>query len=187
MFWFWCERTTGYVIFQRRKHCYGLWTHILPRSNSLKLVQTRLDSHSNGTHSHRIHWASDAMLNVSKSVPMKNQTPIWLAWPEGESFSVNLYFWVNYSFKYNFQSIIRLCRKLLTFSFVLCCERNVFFFFYFPAKRLLNLSEGGAQEQAFQGAAKRWTPLHWSAQVQLFWGFGGTLQKGSHIYQWIWR
>ncbi len=56
-------------------------------------------------------------------------------------------------------------------------------FFFFPAKRLLRLSEGGVQEQAFQGAAKRWTLLHWSAQVQLHGGFGGTLQKGSHIYQ----
>ncbi len=35
-----------------------------------------LDSHSDGTHSlQRIHWwASDGMLNISKSVPMKQQT-----------------------------------------------------------------------------------------------------------------
>ncbi len=35
-----------------------------------------LDSRSNGTHSlHRIHlWASDVMLNFSKSVPMKKQS-----------------------------------------------------------------------------------------------------------------
>ncbi len=45
-----------------------------------------LDSHSDGTHSLlRIHWwASDVMLNFSKSVPMKKQTPLHLGWPEGE-------------------------------------------------------------------------------------------------------
>ncbi len=50
-----------------------------------------LDSHSDGTHSlQRIHWwASDAILNFSKFVPMKKQTPIFLEWPEGEYFFSN--------------------------------------------------------------------------------------------------
>ncbi len=41
-----------------------------------------LDSHSDGTHSlQRIHWwASDAMLNFSKSVTVKKQTISWMAW-----------------------------------------------------------------------------------------------------------
>ncbi len=45
-----------------------------------------LDSHSDGTHSlQRIHWwASDVMLNFSKSVLMKKQTHLHLRWPEGE-------------------------------------------------------------------------------------------------------
>ncbi len=45
-----------------------------------------LDPNSDGTHSlQRIHWwASDLMLNFSKSVPMKKQTHLHLGWPEGE-------------------------------------------------------------------------------------------------------
>ncbi len=41
-----------------------------------------LDSHSDGTHSlQRIHWwASDVMLNFSKSVLMKKQTHLHLGW-----------------------------------------------------------------------------------------------------------
>ncbi len=44
-----------------------------------------LDSHSDGTHSlQRIHcWASDGMLNLSKSVLIKKQTHLHLGWPEG--------------------------------------------------------------------------------------------------------
>ncbi len=34
---FWCERTTGDGLFHRRKCYYGLWTHILARSDGLKL------------------------------------------------------------------------------------------------------------------------------------------------------
>ncbi len=46
-----------------------------------------LHSHSDGTHSlQRIHWwASDMMLNFSKSVLMKRQNHLYLGWPEGES------------------------------------------------------------------------------------------------------
>ncbi len=45
-----------------------------------------LDSLSDGTHSLlRIHWwASDAILNFSKSVHMKKQSHLHLGWPEGE-------------------------------------------------------------------------------------------------------
>ncbi len=48
-----------------------------------------LDSHSDGTHSlQMIHWwASDVMLNFSKSVLMKNQTHPHLDRPEGEYIS----------------------------------------------------------------------------------------------------
>ncbi len=60
-----------------------------------------LDSHSDGTHSLQwIHWwASDIMLNSSKSVPMKKQTHLHLIWPEMSTFSVNIHFWLNYSCK----------------------------------------------------------------------------------------
>ncbi len=55
------------------------------------------DFPSDGTHSlQRIHWwASVVMLNSSKSVPMKRQTHLHLS-----TFSANVHFWVNYSFKY---------------------------------------------------------------------------------------
>ncbi len=45
-----------------------------------------LDSHFDGTHTlQRIHWwASDIMLNFSKSVPIKKQTALHLGWSEGE-------------------------------------------------------------------------------------------------------
>ncbi len=59
-----------------------------------------LDSHSDGTHSlQRIHWwASDAMLNLFKSVPLKKQTQIETFWSK---VSANV-FWVNYSFNISF-------------------------------------------------------------------------------------
>ncbi len=47
-----------------------------------------LDSHSDGTHSlQRIHcWASDVMLNLSKSFQMKKHIYLHLGWPEGKQF-----------------------------------------------------------------------------------------------------
>ncbi len=50
---------------------------------------SRLDSHSDGTHSlQRMHWwASDVMLNFSKSVLMKKQTHLHLGWREVECIS----------------------------------------------------------------------------------------------------
>ncbi len=106
-----------------------LWTHILARSNTLKIKSlylfltdmhkmlfdglewcglpdycdvfiSCLNYHSDGTHSlQRIHlWVNDVMLNFSKSVPLKKQTPPHLGWPEGELISANLNFCVNYSF-----------------------------------------------------------------------------------------
>ncbi len=47
-----------------------------------------LDSDSDGTHSlQRIHWwATDEMLNVSKSVPINKQKHLHLGCPEGELF-----------------------------------------------------------------------------------------------------
>ncbi len=47
------------------------------------VIISRLDFHSDGTHSlQRIHWwASDLMLNFSKSVPMNKQTRLHLGWP----------------------------------------------------------------------------------------------------------
>ncbi len=61
---------------------------------------SRLDSHSDGTHSlQRIHWwASDIMLHFFKSVQMKKQTPLHFGWPEGK-FWVNINLWMNDSFK----------------------------------------------------------------------------------------
>ncbi len=60
-----------------------------------------LDSHSDGTHSlQSIHWwASDVMLNLSKSVLMKKQTPLLLGQPEGVYIFNNFIFWVNYFIK----------------------------------------------------------------------------------------
>ncbi len=53
-----------------------------------------LDSHSDGTHSlQRIHWwASDVMLNFSKSVS-DEETNLRVS-----TFSENFHFWVNYLF-----------------------------------------------------------------------------------------
>ncbi len=61
---------------------------------------TYLDSRS----LQRIHWwASDIMLNFSKSVSMKKQTNLHIVWPEGEIIFFwgwdNCFFWVNCSFK----------------------------------------------------------------------------------------
>ncbi len=68
---------------------------ILAGSNGLKcgffvnycdIFISFLDSHSNGTHSLQriIWWASDVMLNFSKSILMKKQTHIYLVWPESK-------------------------------------------------------------------------------------------------------
>ncbi len=64
-----------------------------------------LDSYCDGTHSlQRIHWwASDIMLNVSKSVMMKRQTHLHLGWPK-----CDFQFWLNHSFNFIFGSCI--CR-----------------------------------------------------------------------------
>ncbi len=78
-----------------------MWIVVLFLINSL-------DSHFDGTHSlQRIHWwASDAMMNFSKSVLMKNQTHLHLGWPEGKycKFLANFHFSVIYSFKGIFSS-----------------------------------------------------------------------------------
>ncbi len=61
-----------------------------------------LGSHSDGTHSlQRIHWwASDAMLNFSKSVQMKEQLTYIFDGLVVSTFSANsIFFWVNDSFK----------------------------------------------------------------------------------------
>ncbi len=47
------------------------------------------------------------MLHFSKSVPMKKQTHLHLAWPEVEYIFSNFHVWMNYSFKVH-------CWKLLT-------------------------------------------------------------------------
>ncbi len=51
-------------------------------------------THSDGTHSlQRIHWwASDGMLNYSKSIQIKKQTHLHLEWPEVSKFSANFHF-----------------------------------------------------------------------------------------------
>ncbi len=63
-------------------------------------VNICLDTYSDGTHSlQRIHWwASVVMLNLTKSVPIKKQTHLYLGWPEGEYIFMNVNFWMNYSF-----------------------------------------------------------------------------------------
>ncbi len=62
-----------------------------------------LNSHSDGTHSlQRIHWwASDVMLNFSKSVVMKKQTHLILDGLRVSTFSALCHFWVNNSFKWH--------------------------------------------------------------------------------------
>ncbi len=60
------------------------------------------NKHSDGTHSQqRIHWwASDLMLNFSKSAQMKKQTHLFLEWPESEYIYHKLFiFWVDCYFK----------------------------------------------------------------------------------------
>ncbi len=54
-------------------------------------------THSDGTHSlQRIHWwASDVMLNLSKTVLMKKQTHQRLRWPECKYIFRKVWFWVN--------------------------------------------------------------------------------------------
>ncbi len=48
----------------------------------------------------RIHWWTNyVMIHFSKSVLMKKQTHIHLAWFEVSTFSAYFHFWVNYSFK----------------------------------------------------------------------------------------
>ncbi len=98
--------------FQWRK--LGLGTGILARSSNaltmpLFLIRLRwtavlwitwgllwcfiscLDSHSDGTHSLQwIHWwASNVMLNFSKSVLMKKWTHLHLGWPDVSQYEVN--------------------------------------------------------------------------------------------------
>ncbi len=66
-----------------------------------------LDSHSDGTHSlQRIHWwASDVMMNFSKSVMMKKQNHLHLDWPEGA--------WIFNKFSF----LAELFLKLISFFF----------------------------------------------------------------------
>ncbi len=61
----------------------NLWTRIVCHCD---VFISCLDSHSDGTHSLQgIHWwASDIMLHFSKSVPMKKQTHLHLAWHDGD-------------------------------------------------------------------------------------------------------
>ncbi len=58
-------------------------------------------AHSGGTQSlQRMHWwASDVMLNLSKSVLMKKQTHLQIWWPEDEYIISKLNFYVKHSFK----------------------------------------------------------------------------------------
>ncbi len=62
------------------------------------VLNSYLDSHSDGTHSlQRIHWwASDALLDLSKSVLMKKQTHLHLYGLRVNTCSVHFYFQVNY-------------------------------------------------------------------------------------------
>ncbi len=106
---FWCERTAADALFHIFMD-YGLifWPEAMVSSFSRCFLPHKtltdglewcgllvdycnvfiscLDSHSDGTHSlQSIHWwASDVMLNFSKSVPMNKQIPLHLGWPEGE-------------------------------------------------------------------------------------------------------
>ncbi len=76
-------------IWMQRMWIFILNSKNIRNSNFFLTAQTNtccLDSHSDGTHSlQRIHWwASDGMLNMLKSVPMKKQTYLHLWWPEAE-------------------------------------------------------------------------------------------------------
>ncbi len=74
-----------------------------------------LDSNSDGAHSlQRIHWwASDLMLNFSKSLLMKKQ---------GDAFSANLYFWVKCSSKAKLKS------SFVKISFLIAYFQNMLSF-----------------------------------------------------------
>ncbi len=63
---------------------------------------TAVWTHSDGTHSlQRIHWwASDVMLDFSKTVLMKKQTHRRLRWPQCKYIFSKVWFWVNYFFNF---------------------------------------------------------------------------------------
>ncbi len=66
-----------------------------------KVFVSRLDSHSDGTHSLQIiqWWASDGILHFYKSVVMKKQTHLNLDGLRVNRCSANVHVWVNYTFK----------------------------------------------------------------------------------------
>ncbi len=72
-----------------------------------------LDYHSDGTHSlQRIHWwASDVMLNFSKSVLMKNKFIYILHGLRVSTFSANFHFWLTIPLKPEI-------KKIVTFSVI---------------------------------------------------------------------
>ncbi len=110
---FWCEKTTVDELFHWRKHYYGSWSHILARSDGLKLkcLTDGFVSYKHWLFTSQdvnwltgvlwiivmflsavcliltvpIHWwESHVMLNFSKSIPMKRQTHLHLGGPVGE-------------------------------------------------------------------------------------------------------
>ncbi len=79
------------------------WLHMMLTEGLVDycdVLMSCLDSHSDGTHSlQSIHWwASDAILDFSKSDEETNSSTSWTAWRRGH-FQLFLYFWLNYSFK----------------------------------------------------------------------------------------
>ncbi len=88
---YWYLLRKSHLVWIRRKICKGHAPFTAKTVQNISKQTSRdycdvfiscLDSHSDGTHSlQRIHWwASDAMLNLFKSVPLKKQTQIETFW-----------------------------------------------------------------------------------------------------------
>ncbi len=74
------------------------WAEVVCVMNYCGVFISCLDSHSDGTHSpQRNHlWASDVMLQFSKSIPMKKKLIYILEGPRASTFSEDFCFCVNY-------------------------------------------------------------------------------------------
>ncbi len=81
------------------------------------------DSHSDGTHSlQRIHWwASDVMLNFSKSVLIKKQTHLHIEWPKRVNFQHFVIFEWAVPLKNGYLLSCKIQKSLRNWSTASCC------------------------------------------------------------------
>ncbi len=99
--WIWNKKLLNWGFISYKYVAFNFTIYSLMDWSVVDYLEVLWITHSDGTHSlQRIHWwASDGMLNYSKSIQIKKQTHLHLEWPEVSKFSANLDFWVNYSFK----------------------------------------------------------------------------------------